>query len=567
MHETELILNIAVALGAALLGGIAARLLRLPVILGYIVAGIAVGPSTPGFVANAETVRTLAEVGVALLMFSLGVEFSLHELNAVRRIAIFGGSLQVGLCILVGFLFGLTLGWSWQPATLLGMIVAMSSSIVALKLLLLRGDMNTRYGKTAVGMAVFQDLMVVPMFIAVPALAQDSGNFLVDVARSVGTAVAILVAVVVVGTRVTPWLFERIAATASRELFLLMVIVVALGTALATEAAGLSLALGAFLAGIVVSETDFRHQVVAEIVPLREAFATLFFVSIGMLLDITLLRDHLALALLFVVIIALVKFGVFSGVVRGFGVPAGTAVLVGVLLAQIGEFSLILAGEGLENGLLTEDRYDLILIGTIGTILITPFAVSAGPRLARAVERMAMVRAPDDLTYADGIEALQRHTIVCGYGRLGAELAGALHRRGIACAVVDDDPNAARRARGTGVTAIYGDAGNPDVLRRVGLERARALAVAISDPVAAEALVAHARRAVPRLRIVARATSWEQLHRLRDLGADEVVQPEFEAAMEVIRYVMHAHGVEDRVAGAIVQGRRQTYYEPHEGEV
>lgn len=567
MHDTDLILNIGVALGAALVGGTLARLLRLPVIVGYIIAGISVGPSTPGFVADAEAVRTLAEVGVALLMFSLGVEFSLHELNAVRRIAIFGGSLQVGLCIAAGAGLGLVLGWGWQAAILLGMIVAMSSSIVALKLLLLRGDMSTRYGRVAVGMAVFQDLMVVPMFIAVPVLADDGGNFLADMLRSVGTAVAILVAVVVVGTRVTPWLFERIAATASRELFLLMVIVVALGTALATEEAGLSLALGAFLAGIVVSETDFRHQVVAEIVPLREAFATLFFVSIGMLLDITLLREHAGLALMFIVVIALLKFGVFSGIVRGFGLPAGTAVLVGVLLAQIGEFSLILAGEGLDNGLLTEQRYDLVLIGTLGTILVTPFAVSAGPKLARAVERFGMAREPDDLTYTDDIEALQRHTIVCGYGRLGAELVGALQRRGIACAVVDDDPNAARRARATGVTAIYGDAGNYDVLRRVGLERARALAVAISDPVAAETLVAAARRAHPRLRIVARATSWEQLHRLRDLGADEVVQPEFEAAMEVIRYVMHAHGVEDRQAGAIVQGRRQAYYEPREGEV
>lgn len=566
MHDSGLILNIAVALGAALAGGLLARLVHLPVILGYILAGVIVGPSTPGFVADAETVRTLAEVGVALLMFSLGVEFSLHELNAVRKIAVLGGSLQVGLCIGAGATIGLALGWSWQSSILLGMIVAMSSSIVALKLLMLRGDMSTRYGRVAVGMAVFQDLMVVPMFIAVPVLAQDSGNLLHDIAWSVGTAVAILVAVIVVGTRAAPWLLERVAATSSRELFLLTVIVVALGTALATEAAGLSLALGAFLAGIVVSDTDFRHQVVAEIVPLREAFATLFFVSIGMLVDFSLLREHFILAFAFVLIIALLKFSVFSGVVRGFGLSAGTAVLVGVLLAQIGEFSLILAGEGLDNGLLSDERYDLVLIGTLGTILVTPFAVGAGPKLARLTERVTMARESDDLTYHDGAESLQRHTIVCGYGRLGAELVGALHRRGIPCAVVDDNPSAARRARSVGVTAIYGDAGNPDVLRRVGLERARALAVAISDPVSAETLVAHARRDHPRLRIIARATSWEQLHRLRDLGADEVVQPEFEAALEVIRYVMHAHGVEDRVAGAIVQGRRQTYYEPQEGE-
>lgn len=566
MHDSDLILDIAVALGAALAGGTIARLLRLPVMVGYILAGVVVGPGTPGFVADIDTVRTLAELGVAFLMFSLGVEFSLRELNAVRRVAVLGGTVQIALCIAAGAALGLALGWGWQAAVLLGMIVALSSSIVALKLLLVRGDMNTRYGRIAVGMAVFQDLVVVPMFIAVPLLAEEADGFLLKALRSFGLAAAILIGVVVLGVRVAPWLFERVAGTASRELFLLTVIVVALGTALVTEAAGLSLALGAFLAGIVVSETDFRHQVVAEIVPLREAFATLFFVSIGMLLDLSLLRERPGLALLFIGVIAVVKFAVFVGVVRGFGLPAGAAVLVGVLLAQIGEFSLILAGEGLANGLLTDERYSLVLIGTLGTILLTAFAVGAGPKLALAVERYADARGGDDLTYSDGIDALQRHTVVCGYGRLGAELVDALLRRGISCAVIDDDPNAARRARAAGAIAIYGDAGNPDVLRRVGLERARALAVAISDPVAAEAVVAFARRAYPRLRIIARATNWEQLHRLRDLGADEVVQPEFEAALEVIRYVMHAHGVEDRQAGAIVQGRRQAYYEPREAD-
>ena len=284
-------------------------------------------------------------------------------------------------------------------------------------------------------------------------------------------------------------MLEKIAATASRELFLLTVIVVALGTALITEAAGLSLALGAFLAGIVVSETDFRHQIVAEIVPLREAFATLFFVSVGMLLDVDALRDDPLLVVAMIAFIALVKFGVFAGIVRGFGVPAGTAILVGLLLAQTGEFSLVLAGEGLDRGLLTDAHYAVILAGTLGTILLTPFTVSAGPRLAGLAERAGLARGP--ATRIDEEDTpLQRHTIVCGYGRLGAELVRALARRGVPCAVVDDDPTAVRRARAAGASAIYGDAGNPDVLRKMGIERARTLAVAISDPLAAEAVVA-----------------------------------------------------------------------------
>lgn len=559
MDDHQFILTLGVALTSAFVGGVIARRIGLPVIVGYIVAGIAIGPSTPGFVADLETVQVLAELGVAFLLFSLGVEFSLRELIEVRRIALGAGTLQVLLTIAFGVLVAALLGWSWPAAILFGMIVSLSSSVVAIKLLMLRGETGTVHGRSTAGIAIFQDLALVPLLVALPLLEGPEGNVVLALLRSLGIAAAVLAGVVILGVRLVPAVLERVAATNSRELFLLAVIVIALGTAVATQQAGLSLALGAFLAGLVVSESDFSHQVLADIIPLREAFATLFFVSIGMLLDGGYVVDHLGTVTLVIGAIIVGKTIILAGIVRAFSVPASSAVLVGILLAQIGELSFILASEGVSRDILGNGEYRLILAAAAGTLIVSPIFINAAPRVTRALERR-MARALDEGTFEpDGTHI--RHTIVCGYGRLGAELADALERRGFSCVVVDSNASAVRRARAAGLSAIYGDAGNPEVLRRVGVDTARAVAVAISDPLATEAAVAFVHQACPRANIIARARSQEQLRRLHDLGANEVVQPEFEAGLELIRHILHVHGVDQRQTRAIIQRRRERYYE------
>jgi CPA2 family monovalent cation:H+ antiporter-2 len=556
-----LVVDIGIAISVAFAGGVIARWLRLPIIVGYVVAGIVVGPSTPGFDADIEGVRVLADLGVAFLMFSLGVEFSLRELQAVRRVAVSGGIVQLLVTGAFGGLLAVTLGWDAAGAILFGMIVAVSSSIVALKLLLLRGETGSRHGRIAIGLAVVQDLSIVPMFLLLPVLATEGGFDPIELLRSLGVAVALLIGVVVIGGRLVPVLLYRIAATASRELFVLAVLAIALGTALLTEAAGLSLALGAFLAGIVVSESDFSHQAVAEMIPLREAFATLFFVSIGMLLEPDYLTAHYLTIFALIVAVVAGKSLILAGILHLLRVPAGSAVLAGMVLAQIGEFSFIIASEGFDRDILGANHYSLVLAVSIGTILLSALLYGAGPRLAILAERLFPARADLALAALENDDLLARHAIVCGYGRIGAELVTTLRRRGFPCLVIDGDPILVRRARDDGVLAVYGDAGNPEVLHRVGIERARVLAVAISDPAGAEAAVRIGRERNPRLRIVARSVNWEQLHRLREMGADEVVQPEFEAGLELMRYVVQSFGVDQRQAGAMVQHRRESYYE------
>ncbi|HEX5164210.1 MAG TPA: cation:proton antiporter [Thermomicrobiales bacterium] len=567
MEDSHVILNIAVALAVAFVGGVVARRLRLPVIVGYLIAGLAIGPSTPGFDADVESVRVLAELGVAFLMFSLGVEFSLQELLQVRRIALGAGSLQVVLTTLFGMAVASLLGWSWTQAIVFGMTVALSSSVVALKLLGLRGETATRHGRVTAGIAVFQDLSLVPMLIVLPVLANDSGNLLLGVLRSVGIAIVVIGLVIFLGLRIVPRLLEVIAETASRELFLLAVVVIALGTAITTQEAGLSIALGAFLAGMIVSESDFSHQVLADIIPLREAFATLFFVSVGMLLDLSYVSHHLGVVVLITIVVLVGKMLILTGVVRGFGLPLTSAVLVGVLLPQIGEVSFILAGEGFDRELLDRGGYNLILAVSVGTLLISPMLDAAAPSALRYGRRFSKSLFVElDTSLLEGAPPT-RHTIVCGYGRLGVVLVDAMRRRGFSCVVVDNDPASVREAIKSGVPAIYGDAGNPEILSRLGISRARVLVVAISDPLAAEAAVESGRRANQRLDIVARARSREQMHRMRELGANEVIQPEFEAGLELIRHVMHVHGLDQRQVGAIVQRRREMYYTVEERDL
>jgi len=567
LDHPQLVSTIGMALTAAFAGGVVARRLRVPVILGYLVAGILISPSTPGVDLNSEIVQTLAELGVAFLMFSLGAEFSLRELLRIRRIALGAGALQIVLTLTAGAAVALTLGWSGKAAAVFGMVVALGSSAVALKMLLLRGEMETRHGRATGGVAIFQDLALVPILITLPILASSGdGNVLAVIGRSVGVAVAVLAAVLILGLRLVPILLELVERTKSRELFVLSIIVIALGAALVTEWAGLSIALGAFLAGLIVSESDFSHQVLVDITPLRDAFATLFFVSIGMLLDLRLVADHPWAVAGLVLLVVFGKTVILAGVLRLFNLSRASAVMAGVLLAQVGEVSFIVASEALGHGIIASDQYRLILALSLGTLIVAPLMVNATPGILTLLPTPGAAAAGQPMFEPIVDVSMRRHTIICGYGRIGAQLADALQRRGFHFIVIDNDLPTVRSAQEKGVTAIFGDAGNPNLMTKLGVEHARTLAVAISDPLAAEVAVAVARRLNPRVDIVARARSREQMRRLRDLGADEIVQPEFEAGLELVRHVLHAHGLEQRQVAAIIQRRRSAYYEPEETE-
>jgi CPA2 family monovalent cation:H+ antiporter-2 len=565
VEDLRLVVDLVLALGAAFLGGMVAQRLGQPVLLGYILAGVLIGPNTPGLVADRERVELLANLGVALLMFALGVEFSFNELRRVRRVALLAGGLQIPLTVGLGTVVGLAIGWPPRAALLLGGAFAISSSIVALKLLLGRGEGDSAQARVALGLGIVQDLSLVPMLALVPLLTGETENLGLAVARSLGTAAVALVVVALVGSRLVPRVFYAVARTGSRELFLLAVVLIALGTALASHEAGLSFALGAFLAGLVVSESEFDSQVLAEVIPLRDIFATLFFVAVGMLLEPRFVVDHLPIVLGAIAALVLGKLLIAGGAFLAAGVDHRTATLAAILLAQMGEFSFVLAGVGLADGVIDGDQYGLVLAVALGSILLVPGLLAAAPRLVAIAERLPGVAAQERGQAgpeAAGETALAGHVVLCGYGRVGAELGSALERRGIPYAVIEINPAVVRELRGRGVPAFYGDAGAEALLSYAGIERATTLAIATPDLVTAHAAVRLARRMNPSIHVIARATARGEVGPLAEAGADEVVQPEFEAGLEFARQVLRWHDVGvDEVAAAI--GRRRTaFYQP-----
>ena len=562
MEDVRLIVDLVLALGIALGGGLIARALGLPVLVGYILGGIVVGPNSPGLLADLGRVELMANVGVAFLMFALGVEFSLNQLLAVRRIALVTASIQFPLALLLGWGVGVALGWDSQAAILLGVAFLPSSSIVMLKLTLGRGETTSPYARVALGLGVLQDISMVPLLALLPLLQRNVESQWETLARSIGVALLALVAALVLGTRLVPRVFDVVARTGSRELFLLTIVVIALGTAYLSQEAGLSFALGAFLAGLVVSESEFDAHVLAEIIPLRDVFSTLFFVSLGMLLEPMLFLEYPGV--LTWVVLALVA-GKALAAGAGFlvsGVGPVVATRAALLSAQIGEFSFVLASIGLGDGIFDQEQYSLVLGIALASILVSPFALALSPTLTPLVTRLPGV---SDRTLAlldreASYGTLRRHVIICGYGRVGQALAEALERRGLAYAVIDMNPAIIHDLQSRGVPAIYGDSTAEPVLYRAGAQNARALAVTVPNVLVGAQTARVARRMNPAIDIVARAARFTELQDLRDAGANEVVQPEFEAGLEFVRHVLRRQGVSTREVLSLMGRRRALFY-------
>jgi CPA2 family monovalent cation:H+ antiporter-2 len=567
VEDINIILDIVLALGVATIAGWIADRLGLPVLLGYVVAGMVVGSNSPGFSANEERVVQLANLGVAFMMFAIGAEFSLRELLAVRRVALGAAAIQMPATFALGLVAGHLAGWGTRASILLGAIFAISSSIVMIKILLGRGEATSPQARYGIGLMIIQDLSVVPILALLPVL--EGGD---NVAREVGLSLLVagvaLALVMVLGTRLVPWVLYHIARTSSRELFLLTIVIIALGTALASHKAGLSVALGAFLAGLVVSESEFDAQVVAEIIPLRDLFSTLFFVSLGMLFHPTVILEHQAEFIVLAVLLVVGKTVLGSIAFLATRINPFIAVSAGFLTAQIGEFSFILAGTGIEHGILTASQYAMVIGIALASIVASPGLVAVAPRVAEVVDRLPIVHSADvsDLDMGDGAVALRRHVIICGYGRVASVLGAALERRGMEFVVIDVNAATVRELRARGINAIYGDASRRAVLEHAGVVRARAIAVTVPDLVVASAATRVARELNPTVDIIARATARNEIAMLRDDGASEVVQPEFEAGQEFTRYMLRRMGISARELDLASARRRSRFYEQAEDD-
>jgi K+:H+ antiporter len=528
--------DIALILVAALLGGLVARRLGLPLVLGYILAGVAVGPNTGGpTVSSVHDIELLAEIGVALLLFAIGLHFSLDELAPVRRVALFGTAAQMALTIAFGYGLGRLLGFGWQEAAWFGALLSLSSTAVVLKSLSEQGVMGTLSSRVIIGMLVAQDLAVVPLIIVLPELG-SLGQGLSELGVAALRAAAFVAVMVVFGRRVLPWLMARVAAWNSRELFLISVVAIGLGVGYATYLFGLSFAFGAFVAGLVLSQSDYSHQALADVEPLRDVFAMLFFVSVGMLLDPAFLIQNAGTVALVVALVFAVKGLVFAGVVRAFGYGNIIPFVVGLGLFQVGEFSFVIARVGVEEEAISQSHYSIVLSTAVITMSLTPFAMRLAPFLyGRWRERfpkeaMSTFNLPE--------RGLGDHVVIAGYGRVGSFVARLLARLDQPFVVVDPNPARADEARDSSYPVVYGDAGAEPVLEAAGVRRSRLVIVTVPDPVGARLVVERVRSINPNVHVVARTTTVEQLEELGRLGVYEAVHPESEAGLELGRQAL-----------------------------
>lgn len=558
MVESDFLINMTLALAAAFLGAtIAARLGQSP-ILGYIVAGIIIGPNTPGGSGDLLAVEALADIGVILLMFAIGVQLSVRDLMRVGRIALLGGSTQVILTIGLGFAVGVALGWTWLQALFFGAVISNSSSTVLSKVLGERGEAGSVHGRVGLGWSTVQDLSTIILVVLLSALAEGNEVF-IDLLWAAGLATVFLVLLVPVGARVLPFIFARVAALQNREAFILTVATVALGTAYVSSLFGLSLALGAFVAGVVVSESDLSHQILGEVEPLRDIFAGLFFVSVGMLVDPGFVFRNLPLVILTMFLIVAAKGLMVWGIAWLFRYPARQAMLIGVTLAQSAEFSFILASLGSDLDVLTPAIFSLLLAGAAASIVVAPALHSVAVPFGNWIDERASGKSPYarlPATDEDEESTLRNHTIICGYGRVGSVIGEALQRRGFPFVVIEQDLDIVAELREQGIPALLGNADNRVLLDLVALDQARVLVVAIPDGVSAQRVIDRARVINPRVNIVSRVHDIEEAVRMRERGANEAFIGELELALEMARYTLRRYGLSTVETQAIIQGFR-----------
>lgn len=562
-HSISLITTIAAGLGLALLLGFIAARLKLPALVGYLLAGIAIGPATPGFVADVELSSQLAEIGVMLLMFGVGLHFSVEDLLAVRRIALPGAIVQIAVATMLGASLAVLWGWSLAAGVVFGLALSVASTVVLLRALESRGLLDSVNGRIAVGWLIVEDLAMVLVLVLLPPLALWMGadvrilaarvgdlNLPATLAITFGKVAVFIALMLVVGKRLFPWLLWQIARTGSRELFTLCVIAAAVVIAYGSAALfGVSFALGAFFAGMVMRESPLSYRAAEESLPLRDAFSVLFFVSVGMLFDPQVLISEPLHVLAVLAIIILGKSLAAFFLVLMFRYPLNTALTVSASLAQIGEFSFILAGLGVALGLLPTEAQSLILAGAIISIALNPLvfqAIEPAQAWVRARSKLAQIlERPDDplaaLPMTTDLKRLTGHVVVVGYGRVGRRLGEALAANGISIVVAEQNRELVERLRESGMSAVSGDASEPAVLIQAHVHRARMLVIAIPDTLNVRKMIEIARTVNPRIETVVRTHSEEEASLLEQENAGKVFFGEHELALGMTRHVLERY--------------------------
>ncbi|MDJ0624646.1 MAG: cation:proton antiporter [Desulfocapsaceae bacterium] len=528
--------DIIILILTAFFCGLLMQRLKQPLILGYVLAGILLGPYTGGLtITEVHDIELLAEIGVALLLFALGLEFSLKDLKPVKHIALIGTPLQMALTIAFGTAIGRIFGWEWSTSLWFGALISLSSTMVILKTLMNQGWLGTLSSKVMIGMLIIQDLAVVPLMIILPQM-NDPGSGLGLLSYAFVKATLFLLGMLFLGTRLLPYLLGSIARLGSRELFILAITAIGLGVGYITYLVGLSFAFGAFIAGMVLSESDYGHQALSDIIPLRDLFGLLFFASVGMLLDPRFLLNNLGTILLLVILVSLAKGCLFAALAWLFRYRNVVPLAVGLGLFQVGEFSFVLARIGVSSESISTDFYNMFLTMAVVTMVLTPLVSSQTSRLYSLKKKWFRHESLESLNFPE--DAFNNHVIIAGFGHIGMQIAGVLKRLAIPFVMVEIDQQRVEKAKGMGYPVVYGDGSQEVVQEALHIERAALLVVTMPGIVVARAIISQARKTNEDMQIVARISDPDFFKVFKELNVVDLVYPQFEASLEMIRQVL-----------------------------
>jgi CPA2 family monovalent cation:H+ antiporter-2 len=537
--------------------------LRMPILVGLMLTGIMIGPYGLGLIKEIEAIEILAEIGVVLLLFTIGLEFSLRRLREMQRLVFVGGGLQVLLTILAAVALETFAGQPINKAIFFGFLFALSSTAIVLKSYVERAEIDAPHGRAGVGILIFQDLSIVLMMLLVPLLGGRQATSLSAVVWTLTTAFFALGGIIAASWFIVPQLLKQVVKMRSPEVFVISVVLICLGTSWLTSQFGLSLALGAFIAGVIIADSEYSHQVVADILPFRDVFNSLFFISIGMLLSMSALMENLATVLILAVLLIVGKALIILGVVKFLGYSLRVSTMTALGLAQVGEFSFVLAKAGRAEGLMPDADYQRFLAASIISMIATPFLIAVAPKIGYFMQSLTTDQPVGDVTETGGeseIYKLQNHVIVVGYGLNGRNLSRVLRAVALPYIVLEVNAETIRRAKAEGEQMIFGDGTRREVLHHIGVERASVLVVAISDPAAGRRIVGQARQMNPKLHIIVRTRYVSEIAELLEIGANEVIPEEFETSIEIFSRVLHRYGVtRNIIERQIGEIRRQGY--------
>ncbi len=548
MNELDYLKDLVIIMGLGVAIVAMFHRFKIPTIAGFILAGMLVGPKGLGLVDDMHQVQVLAEIGVTLLLFGIGLEFPLDRLRRLWRPVLIGGFIQVGLSIGIAFLIARSFDLSWETSLLTGFIVAVSSTAIVLKGLDQRGEVDAPHGRFTVGILIFQDLCVVPMIMIIPLLG-DSGEVSTSMISTLAQSVAIIGLVLVAARLVVPKLLDMVARTRQRQLFIMTVLLVCIGTAWISANAGLSLALGAFLAGLLVGGSGYRHQAMADIFSFRELFISIFFVSVGMLLDLTAIIPNIGTIIILLMGIMIGKFIIVFIAGVSLRMPVRVSAMAGTALAQIGEFSFVMLGLATAYQLIEPTYANNLMAAAVFSMLLTPFALSLAPALAAGVGKFRVFDRLLDVTTAEEASeqssVMKNHIIIGGYGLAGHDLSKALKDCNIPYVIVDINPENVRLGLKRGEPIFYGDITSPEVLGYLGASRAKTFVVVVNDQTAIERAVKAARSANPDLHILVRTRYLLDVPRLTEAGAKDVIVSEVASAAEVVSTILKMCEIDD----------------------